>query len=307
VKIGYAVALRLLRAGADVIITSRFPHDAAKRYIQEPDFAAWRERLHIYGLDLRDIPRAEAFVTHLYETYPYLDAIINNAAQTVKRPPAYYAHLIPFETAPTAELPAEVRVLLKGNSVLPTAGSLVSGLEDVFPIGQLDEHGQQIDNRDFTSWVMRLEDVPISELVEVHLVNAIAPAVFAGQLKELLASSPHSPRFIVNVSAAEGRFAQFKTGFHPHTNMAKAALNMLTRTIADEYAEQGICVVSVDPGWVSDQIPHTSDISRQLGAARLPIDLVDAASRICDPLFSAVQGETVAVGRLFKDYDVVDW
>jgi NAD(P)-dependent dehydrogenase (short-subunit alcohol dehydrogenase family) len=111
----------------------------------------------------------------------------------------------------------------------------------------------------------------------------------------------------VNVSAAEGRFAQFKTGFHPHTNMAKAALNMLTRTIADEYAEQGICVVSVDPGWVSDQIPHTSDISRQLGAARLPIDLVDAASRICDPLFSAVQGETVAVGRLFKDYDVVDW
>lgn len=308
VKIGYAASLRLLRAGAEVIVTSRFPRDAARRYMQESDFQKWRDHLHIYGLDLRDIPRVEAFTAYLEDTYPYLDAIINNAAQTVKRPPAFYAHLFPFETTPFAELPAAMQPLLKDNAnsraQLFPAKYLASGLDDIFPTGQFDEYGQQIDNRDFNSWVMRLEDIPISELVEVHLVNAIAPAVLAGQLKMLLKRSPHPQRFVINVSAAEGRFAQFKSGFHPHTNMAKAALNMLTRTIADEYAQDGIIVTSVDPGWVSDQTPRSGDLSRRAAAERIPIDMIDAAARVCDPLFMP---DLSTSGKLLKDYAVVEW
>jgi 3-oxoacyl-ACP reductase-like protein len=59
VKIGFRVALKLLRAGATVVATSRFPRDALSRFQKEKDFAEWAERLHCVGLDLRDIPAAE--------------------------------------------------------------------------------------------------------------------------------------------------------------------------------------------------------------------------------------------------------
>ncbi len=311
VKIGYATVLRLLRAGAQVITTSRFPHDTARRYAEEPDSAEWRDRLHVYALDLRQIPRVEAFAHHLERTYPHLDAIINNAAQTVKRPPAFYAHLLPYELS--AELPQGVRMLLSGEPAsldhfrLSVSGYLPGESDPTFPPGQLDAHGQQIDNREFNSWVMRLEDVPSLEMVEVQLVNAVAPAVLAGQLKGMLIRSLHPARFIVNVAAAEGRFSQYKNGFHPHTNMAKAALNMLTRTVADDYAASRIYVTSVDPGWVSDQAPRRDDVERSEGDARLPIDMIDAAARICDPLFSAINGTPPVYGTLIKDYQVVEW
>ncbi len=311
VKIGYATVLRMLRAGAQVITTSRFPHDTARRYSEETDFAAWCDRLHVYGLDLRQIPRVEAFARHLEQTYPHLDAVINNAAQTVKRPPAFYAHLLPYELAASAQLPEGVRTLLSGEPVslehLRLSGYLPGDSDPIFPPGQFDEHGQQIDNREFNSWVMHLEEVPPLEMVEVQLVNAVAPAVLAGQLKAMLMRSPHPARFVVNVTAAEGRFSQYKNGFHPHTNMAKAALNMLTRTIADDYAANRIYVTSVDPGWVSDQAPRRDDGERIEGDARLPIDMIDAAARICDPIFSAVNGTSPVYGTLIKDYQIVEW
>jgi NAD(P)-dependent dehydrogenase (short-subunit alcohol dehydrogenase family) len=314
VKIGYAVALRLLRSGAEVIVTSRFPRDTARRFSEEPDFADWCERLHIYGLDLRQVSRLQAFIAYLEATYPHLDAIINNAAQTVKRPPAYYAHLIPFETAPLALLPPRVQALLSANGedtpyLQPSIQAALTGdaADKDFPEGEFDQHGQQVDNRDFNSWVMRLEDVSPLELAEVHLVNAIAPAILTGQLKQRLLRSPHKARFIVNVSAAEGRFSQFKNGYHPHTNMAKAALNMLTRTIAPAYAADQVYVTSVDPGWVSDQTPRQGDLSRMTAEEKLPIDMIDAAARVCDPIFSAVKGASPLSGVFLKDYQITDW
>jgi NAD(P)-dependent dehydrogenase (short-subunit alcohol dehydrogenase family) len=230
----------------------------------------------------------------------------------VKRPPAYYAHLLPGELAPVEALPAEIRPLLQTNvdeTHLNTvfAGYLLDPHSTEFPPGLVDEYGQQIDNRDFNSWVMRLEDVPPLEMVEVQLVNSVAPAVLAGRLKPMLERSPHSARFIVNVSAAEGRFAQYKNGYHPHTNMAKAALNMLTRTIAEDYARSRIYVTSVDPGWISDQVPRADDAQREVGKKYIPIDMIDAAARVCDPVFSAVSGERPTSGRLIKDYSVSDW
>ena len=269
-----------------------------------------QDRLHIYGLDLRQIDKVDAFINMLYERYDHLDALINNAAQTVKRPPDYYAYLIPLETQQRETLPAPISRLLPGDTSdkshlsLSLHGLLDSGMDDVPQPDQFDEFGQPVDDREYTSWVMRLDEVPTSELMEVHLVNAIAPALLVGQLKDLLKKSPHKQRYVINVSAAEGRFTQFKMGTHPHTNMAKAAMNMMTRTIADDYACSNIYVNSIDPGWVSDQIPRTNHESRQMATLLLPIDMEDASARLCDLLF---ERSNPPHGQLIKDYRVVSW
>lgn len=328
-KIGYAVALRLLRNGAQVIATSRFPRDAARRFAAEPDFSAWQNRLHIYGLDLRHLAGLEAFMRYLKESYPRLDILINNAAQTVRRPPAFYAHLLAAEEKPLAELPAAWQALLAGEN-LPLAESnayallplqkvrsaadlsqvpLVPGDENhntaLFPPGQYDADGQQIDKRPQNSWNMRLEEISLPEMVEVTLVNSLAPAALIAQLKPLMAKTL-GLKFIINVAAVEGQFAQEKRGTHPHTNMAKAALNMLTYTSAADYAEAGIFMSSVDPGWISEQNPSETG-EPKLSSETLPLDLTDAAARVCDPIFSALNNNAPAYGQLFKDFKVSPW
>jgi NAD(P)-dependent dehydrogenase (short-subunit alcohol dehydrogenase family) len=343
VKIGYAVALRLLRAGAQVIATTRFPHDAARRYAQEPDFAAWSHRLHLYGLDLRHLPGVEEFIRLLEQTYPTLDILINNAAQTVRRPPAFYAHLLPFEMLELRELPPELRPLLQPQMALEPAAvpaiapaqeaagalpalllpdpqaatrlrpaelsqlALLPGDEvrdpALFPPGELDEHGQQVDQRGSNSWTLRLEEVAMPEVLEVHLINAVAPAVLVGQLKALMRRGEQRGKYIINVSAMEGHFRQEKRPHHPHTNMAKAALNMLTHSSASDYAAAGIYMNSVDPGWVSQQAPlATAALRADLLNHQVPLDEEDAAARICDPIFTALATGQPEYGKFFKDY-----
>lgn len=334
VKIGYQTALKLLRAGAQVIVTSRFPHDAARRFAGEADFDTWGDSLHIYGLDLRHMPSLQAFITHVKAHYPHLDMLVNNAAQTVRRPPAYYAHLIDAETQPRAILPENLQRVLKKvdnpTPTLPDGGSMLSPViqsnsstlsaqfsqiplvegdddTDSFPQGQYDADGQQVDNRVKNSWTLPLDDVSIPEMLEVQLVNVIAPEMLVSQFKALMSKSPFDDRYIVNVSAAEGRFGQGKTRTHIHTNMAKAALNMLTYSAAPYYAESGIYMTSVDPGWVSDQAPTTSDTERTERQQIIPLDYEDGASRVCDPILTGViQGEFLQ-GVLLKNYAVVAW
>ncbi len=283
VNIGYAVTLRLLRAGATVVGTTRFVANAARRYATEPDFATWCDRLHLYRLDLRHPTALSAFIDTLRDDLPHLDVLVNNAAQTVKRPATYYAPLIAEERA---ALPAPARLLLRSDD-LPA--------EAIEPNGFADP----IDNRAVHSWVLRLDEVPLAEIAEVHMVNAVAPAALAGGLR----ASMRPGSYIINVAAAEGQFAQTKKGTHPHTNMAKAALNMLTRSIADDYSRDGVTVISVDPGWVSDQQPRTHDAARAVAIAKVPLDLVDAAARVCDPV---VTGSQVR-GVLLKDYRTAAW
>jgi NAD(P)-dependent dehydrogenase (short-subunit alcohol dehydrogenase family) len=329
VKIGYATALRLLRAGAQVIATTRFPHDAARRYSQEPDFSAWRNRLQIYGLDLRHLPTLECFAAHLSSDYPALDILINNAAQTVKRPPAYYAHLLPGERAPLSELPATYLALLeRGATALPQAlfslpeppitllpgeGAMRSlnkpGADErvFFPAGAYDEHQQQVDLRPTNSWTSRFDEIDLTEFLEVQLINVTAPYLLVSRLRPLMRRSPFPHRFVVNVSAAEGQFAQAKTGAHTHTNMAKAALNMLTYTAAADLAGDGIFMNSVDPGWISQQTPFTDWQAREEQQRLLPLDLIDAAARVCDPIFTAIQTGQAGAGKFYKDYQPVAW
>jgi NAD(P)-dependent dehydrogenase (short-subunit alcohol dehydrogenase family) len=331
VKIGYMAALHLLRAGAEVIATTRFPHDAARRYSQEPDYSTWCERLQIYGLDLRHLPTVEYFAAHLAAEYPALDILINNAAQTVKRPRAYYAHLLPYERTPLSELPAAQQALLKRGAVaLPSAplhlpeppiAALLPGepatlavdespTDDAalyFPAGTYDEHQQQRDLRPENSWTRKVDEIDLTEFLEVQLINVTAPYLLVSRLRPLMRRSPVPQRFIVNVSASEGQFAQNKTGAHTHTNMAKAALNMLTLTAAADLADDSIFMNSVDPGWISQQTPFINAQAWEEQQRLLPLDLIDAAARVCDPIFTALLNGLAAAGKFFKDYQPAAW
>lgn len=479
VKIGFQVAVKLLRAGCSVVATTRFPNDAAARYAALPDASTWAGRLQVRGVDLRDLPALEAFCATLDSSLPRLDIIINNACQTVRRPPAFYAPLIRRELEPVEMLPSNQRAFVehahahqrhgrwaatlvdgaRGTArvqimpppseevvgedaalVVPVPGSgasappltsaelsqvpVVPGDELItvseFPAGLVDVNGQQIDLREHNSWTMRMHEVSTPELAEVFCINAMAPFIINARLKSLMlrdrdvppavraavrartdraadavalaaylspslravmlgeagdvaaaaatsaagtagataaaaASAPpvaaaaamgkrarvdsgrpprlsgvstllgevSAPlpaslcRFIINVSAMEGKFARAKTANHPHTNAAKAALNMQTRTSAPDFADDLIFLNSVDTGWINEENP--SQRGARTAAAhnfQTPIDEVDAAARILDPIFAPLleaQADSaggacrVPFGGFFKDYFLSEW
>jgi NAD(P)-dependent dehydrogenase (short-subunit alcohol dehydrogenase family) len=101
------------------------------------------------------------------------------------------------------------------------------------------------------------------------------------------------------VSAMEGVFGRgYKGPGHPHTNMAKAALNMLTRTSATEMLTDGILMTSVDTGWITDERPHFTKMRLADEGFHAPLDLVDGAARVYDPI---VQGEAGGPVRVLPE------
>ncbi len=352
VKIGYQAALTLLRCGATVVACTRFPHDAARRYAAEPDHAEWRERLQVHGLDLRHSPSVELFCRYLRQALPRLDLLVNNACQTVRRPPGFYAHLLEVERQPLAALPAELQATLRSHhacvaalegaprltaaSHADTDGGLVAwggggaglGLRasaelsqvrydfddaarrpDLFPDGRLDADLQQLDLRAQNSWRLTLGEVPTPEMIEVQLVNAVAPFVLCKELKPLFLRTALRDKHVVNVSAMEGVFSRgTKTFRHPHTNMAKAALNMLTLTSARDYVRDGIHMNAVDTGWVTDEDPflHAERKKAELDF-QPPLDVVDGALRVLDPFLHGLNTGEHLWGRFLKDYQPSSW
>lgn len=344
VKIGYQAALLLLRAGCTVVACTRFPRDAAQRYAREPDFSSWSERLQVYGVDLRHTPGVELLCAHLEQSLQRLDFQLHNACQTVRRPPGFYRHLLDRELLSLDEVPAAQRPLLHGYEALRAAArapgvaapALLSqaasdadllplsalpaqgGALELFPHGVLDADLQQVDLRTHNSWRLALGEVPTLELLEVLLVNATAPFVMAQRLLPLMRRSAPPPgtatshddaRHLVMVSAMEGQFyRQHKTDKHPHTNMAKAALNMLVRTSAAALARERVFLNAVDTGWVTDEDPaHLA--ARKVEEHRFspPLDIVDGAARIVDPIFQGFLTGSHAHGLFFKDYGQAPW
>jgi NAD(P)-dependent dehydrogenase (short-subunit alcohol dehydrogenase family) len=349
VKIGFQASLKLLRAGAHVVVTTRFPVDAVQRYAHEPDYPEFRARLQIHGLDLRHAPSVEIFARFLLQRLPRLDYVLNNACQTVRRPAGFFRHLIAREAEPLDALPADWRAPLAAHDDLrrmltrdvlqqirpppeglPAASPQRPGAEGVlesaalsqrhyldedfrdgdalFPNERYDADLQQVDLRAVNSWRLRLHEVETTELLEVHLVNAIAPYVLNARLKPLMLGTAARDKHIVNVSAMEGQFYRAtKTDKHPHTNMAKAALNMMTRTSAPDYVKDGIHMNAVDTGWVTDEDPVIHAARKaELGFAP-PLDIIDGAARIVDPIFAGRLTGNQIWGRFLKDYRPAPW
>ena len=344
VKIGFQASLKLLRAGAHVVVTTRFPVDAADRYSKEADFASFRDRLQIHGLDLRHTPSVEIFTRFLIERLPRLDYILNNACQTVRRPAGFFQHLLVRESKSFGALPTEWRGPLANHDELlrtlegaasSSAGALVAastrahgeGLlhsaalsqrryldedyrdgESLFPANRYDEDRQQIDLREVNSWRLRMHEVETPELLEVQLVNTIAPYILNARLKPLMLRTAERDKHIVNVSAMEGQFYRTtKTDKHPHTNMAKAALNMMTRTSAPDFVKDGIHMNAVDTGWVTDEDPAVHAARKAEAGFSPPLDIIDGAARIVDPIFVGRLTGTNVWGQFLKDYKPAPW
>ncbi len=366
-KIGMYIALRLLRDGAHTTITTRFPQDAVRRFSAMPDSAEWIHRLRIVGIDLRDPQQVIALADSVAEQGP-LDILINNAAQTVRRSPGSYAHLVAAEAGPlpagsltsgagpdvvllgrtdrahvpvltglphqdpgaqrrvphasesTMLLAAGDRMEAFGGGGEPagrtwsahelTALALTSGsasLDRVAAQTAIDAGGLVPDLDAVNSWTRRVHEVDALELLEVQLCNITAPFILVSRLRPSMAASSARRTYVVNVSAMEGQFTRgYKAPGHPHTNMAKAALNMLTRTSAEEMLTDRILMTSVDTGWITDERPHPTKARLAHEGFHAPLDLADGAARVYDPIVRGELGEDL-YGCFLKDYAPTAW
>lgn len=352
VRIGYQIALKLLRAGATVVATSRFTADMALRFSLESDFPDFAPRLTCERLEMTDIPAVEAFAAHLATRFPRIHVLINNAAQTITRDRRWVEKMGEVEAASALSLPPSGHALLDSPwnaqcpsrllcnnhptppsstaltvvvgggggaappSTTPTATSstLLSNLTPT-PTPTLDESGQPVDTTTENSWSRVLEEVSTHELLTTLAVNSIAPFILCSKLKGVLKPCKGGDErlgHIVNVSSLEGKFnVGKKSSHHPHTNCAKAALNMLTLTSGREYASSGILLNAVDTGWITDMAPLGSGASSKIHEAFVgpPLDEIDGASRVLDPIFVHVNsgGKERMSGLFLKDYHVASW
>jgi len=330
-KIGMYIALRLLRDGAHTTITTRFPRDAVRRFTSLDDSAEWIHRLRVVGIDLRDPAQVIGLAESVAEQGP-LDILINNATQTVRRSPGAYQPLVDAELAPLPDGPLPELVtfghtndphpqaLERSVSAHPllsaaavdlareamTAGS--SSLERLAAGTAIDAGGLLPDLHDVNSWTQHVDEVDPLEMLEVQLANTTAPFILISKLRPSMAASPARRKYVVNVSAMEGVFGRgYKGPGHPHTNMAKAAVNMLTRTSAREMFESDrILMTSVDTGWITDERPHPTKVRLAEEGFHAPLDLVDGAARVYDPIVRGEAGDDV-FGVFLKDYAPGSW
>eukprot|EP01083_Nonionella_stella_P122898 369974_1 len=349
IKIGYEIVLKLLRAQCSVIVTTRFPRYAAIKYAKEKDFEAFKDRLSIFGLDFCRLQSVDKFIKYVMKQHKHIDFLINNAASTVRRTQEFYKEILKtekkalppnvakqlvieyehfteaHEVSQPLALDMDHKRCIEHNGQSEEENIMKKVLGD---IGNYDEHAQPIDLRHNNSWTAMIGSIHPVEAMEVIMVNQFVPFLLINQLIPLLANGKESANrsYVMNVSAMEGRFHFLKQGTHPHTNMAKAALNMLTRTSAAKLAQQhNIFMVSVDTGWVTDELPLKRRIKSGVYERKQrdmldadaqndknnfifhpPLDEVDGAARVLHPIWNGLRGKPY-VGVFLKDYRRIDW
>lgn len=327
IKIGYETTLKLLRNGCIVIGTTRFPEDAFKRYQNEDDYNEWSSNLSVVGLDLRYLDQVNKFVEYIKSKYKKVDILINNAAQTVRKPTHYYKHLFPAKSSnnlinfnennapkminssdPEVRQGSESDVnimvenefqLINANEInnismyptMPCDKEEDNSLNNMESIKIIDEFGERKDLRIKQSWNYKMEEISDVEFGEVQLINNISPSILVSKLKILMIKKKNELKsIIVNVTSPEGQFSSAKNGNHVHTNMSKAALNMMTKTCANDFSRKGILMYSVDTGWITS-VKETF--------IKPPLDCYDGACRILDPVF--MNGK-LHHGVLYRNY-----
>jgi NAD(P)-dependent dehydrogenase (short-subunit alcohol dehydrogenase family) len=328
------IALRLLRDGAHTTITTRFPRDAVRRFASLPDSPDWMDRLKVVGIDLRDPAQVIGLAEDVAASGP-LDILINNATQTVRRSTGAYQPLVDAELAPLPDGPLPELVTfghtndqhplalarsVAAHPILAAAAARAdelteqamapgsSSLERLALGTAIDAGGLVPDLHDENSWTQQVDEVDPLEMLEVQLANTTAPFILISKLRPAMAASTGRRTYVVNVSAMEGVFGRaYKGPGHPHTNMAKAAVNMLTRTSAQEMFEtDNILMTSVDTGWITDERPHPTKVRLAEEGFHAPLDLVDGAARVYDPIVRGEAGEDL-FGVFLKDYAPSSW
>jgi NAD(P)-dependent dehydrogenase (short-subunit alcohol dehydrogenase family) len=319
IKIGYETAMHLLNNGCQVIVTTRFVDDCLQRYQKNADYDKFKNLLTIYQLDMLCYTSIMNFVQFIYTKFDHIDYLINNAAQTIQRPFEFYEKLMNGVENPqllnyddeNQIFGRENKIFVKQNNTIKTNQLLITTEERIekpelkeeaivptnyFPEGQLDEYGQQMDLRPINSWVLETDQVNPCELSKVMLINSIAPYILCSNFKKIMTKND-GYSWIINVSSMEGCFSwSKKRSIHPHTNMAKSALNMMTRTCGSYFYKSHIVMVSVDTGWNNSQYPNSYDVIT-------PLDCIDGAARILWPIYSEDKKHSI----LYKDYEVRTW
>ena len=288
VKIGYYIATKLLSYGCKVLITSRFPKDTLLKYKQNQDYEKWKNNLIIYPIDFRIFESTVKFIKFIKDNFPYIDIIINNAAQTIRRTAAYYKYLLPIETK---ELESEdEKKIVKtdfinlqkqineehninkdeiSNSLISLSKNNNPEYQEILPLSVISSQIKIMEEKeqpklmlmgndgqpyDFSkgkgSWSFEFDEIPLQEFTEVQIINAWTPYYLCSKLKSVMIKSPFNDKYIVNVTSPEGIFCN-KKSTHVHSNMAKAALNMFTLTCAKYLKKDGIYMTCVDTGWIT--------------------------------------------------------
>merc|ERR1740121_220173 len=226
VRIGFAIVLKLLRAGAFVLTTTRYPNDCVRRFASEQDYEMWRKRLEVCGpVELCDLKLVEKFCDHLVSRFPRIHVLINNAAQTLTRPEGWHERMADLDVSAAATLSDDMKALLqpplqgiasicappltavpasKAEEVLSAAGSkwqeAAEQLKD-FPDGGLDESRQPLDLSAANSWSRRLGQVSTLELLQTLAANTAAPFIMISRLTPIIAPAAGTESYghIINV------------------------------------------------------------------------------------------------------------
>jgi len=303
VKIGYEIALWLLRNNCKTIVTTRFPADALMRFKKDEDYETFKDRLFLYGLDFRDLKKVYQFIDFVQNNYKEVNILINNAAQTIYQTDEYNRQLMQDEETAMKALQEDLERTVNNDELpliqrnLSTNETQMSLIQKDFPV--YDINHIPVDFSTKNSWTKQIDEIDFREFAEAQVINSWVPFILCSQLKKLMTVSDKKS-FIINVSSSEGRFYYAgKKSNHPHTNMAKAALNMLTRTCGSAFAKNGIYMTSIDTGWCSEMNPNL----KLSGERTVPLDEIDGAMRLVYPIFEDLDLHSV----FLRHYKVSSW